>query len=367
MFVRKKGAVQWIELDALPAFGRERELEELLAGSPQLLPGEPVNLALVRQLHIPAVNGYVDLCGVASDGSIYLVECKLAGNSEMRRTVVGQLLAYAAGLAGVSRSDFLTGFARAVAVREDAATDPQSYFELIPQGERDPDYDSQRFLDNLEANLAAGRFRLVFAVDKLTDELRRVVEYLEKQMRDVSVSALELTFARYEGVELIGPVLHGAGRASAEEKSTMPAATTVVEFDAAQSMLPVHVQTAFREIRAATVAAGGQIWGGRHTQPTVYGSYDVTGGLTPTWRMSANPNQPGFGILWRWLHGPLSVHQLEQLYDQVKDIPGAEIWNGLDAKWNYVNLLPAAKSFADPTAALHLMAALHEALGRSRL
>jgi DNA-binding XRE family transcriptional regulator len=73
VYVRSKGDKRWVELGTLPAFGKESELKLLLAESPELLPGHPTNLALVRQLYVPMVNGYVDLCGVAADGSVYLV------------------------------------------------------------------------------------------------------------------------------------------------------------------------------------------------------------------------------------------------------------------------------------------------------
>ncbi len=245
-----------------------------------------------------------------------------------------------------------------------AGADPASYFEQLPDAERDPEYDRQRMLDQLADNLTAGRFRLVFAVDTLTDELRLIVNYLEQQMNTVSVSALELSFAQYGDVELVRPSLHGAGLGSTEARSTMPPATTVNDFDAAQAQLPEHVQVAFQYIRDVSAAAGAELWGARRTQPTLYANYDVNGRTAVAWMMSANPNRPGFGIMWRWLHGPLSSDNLQQLYEEVRGVPGAEIWRGVDRKWNYVNLLAALETLRDPEAAGVLMRALHRALGR---
>ena len=54
-------------------------------------------LIVVDQIAI-SVTGYVDLVAVDSDGNITLVECKLASNQEIRRSVIGQIFAYAAGL-----------------------------------------------------------------------------------------------------------------------------------------------------------------------------------------------------------------------------------------------------------------------------
>lgn len=70
MYVRWVGTSSWVQLRSHATFGLESELEMLLAESPELLPGQPTNLAVVRQLHIPTVNGYLDLCGVAPDGTL---------------------------------------------------------------------------------------------------------------------------------------------------------------------------------------------------------------------------------------------------------------------------------------------------------
>jgi hypothetical protein len=120
-------------------------------------------------------------------------------------------------------------------------------------------------------------------------------------------------------------------------------------------------------IRDVRLAAGAEIWGARRTQPTLYGNYDVNGRTAVAWMMSANPSRPGFGIMCRWLHGPLTSQLLQQLYEEVKDIPGGAIWDGVDQNWNYVALLTAQDSFRDPQVAVLLMPALHRALGRQSL
>jgi len=52
--------------------------------------------AVAREVALDA--GYVDLLGVTPDGDITLIESKLKANPEIRRHVVGQILAYAATL-----------------------------------------------------------------------------------------------------------------------------------------------------------------------------------------------------------------------------------------------------------------------------
>src|SRR3954470_8687005 len=80
----------------------EKELKLLLKDIPGLL-GE--STAVVDEFYIPGA-GQVDLLGVGIDGSITLVECKLENNPEIRRKVVGQVLAYAGGLWRTPYDDF---------------------------------------------------------------------------------------------------------------------------------------------------------------------------------------------------------------------------------------------------------------------
>src|SRR5690348_4202607 len=80
---------------AVTSYENERELQDLVVQSPDLLTGQA--LATVDEFWIPDV-GSVDIVGVGADGAINIVECKLRANPEIRREVVGQLLAYSGGL-----------------------------------------------------------------------------------------------------------------------------------------------------------------------------------------------------------------------------------------------------------------------------
>jgi hypothetical protein len=51
----------------------------------------------VNELWVPPVRS-ADVVAVSADARIWIVECKLHSNPEIRRHVVGQILAYAAGL-----------------------------------------------------------------------------------------------------------------------------------------------------------------------------------------------------------------------------------------------------------------------------
>lgn len=320
MFVRRVGSSSWVEANQLPSFGLEAELERLLASSPDLLPGRPVGIALVQQFHIPRVQGFFDLCGVTPDGSIYLIECKLAGNPDMRRTIVGQLLAYAAGLAGSSSEEFLSSFARAAGNSGRSWSSPQSCFELAPREERGEDDEPERLPERLAENLKQGRFTLVFAVDRLTDELGLVVDYLEAQMPNVRVCALEMRYGQHENTEVLTPTLRGASFESAKVSSSYAAATTDVTWADAKVLLAPSVQDAFTLLQSSAKVAGAEIWGARKSQPTLGATYTVGGRSVNAWLMSARPRKPGFGIMWRWMHGAVPEERPAALYAELRDL-----------------------------------------------
>lgn len=80
------------------AYENQEALEVLLAGSMNLVPAPPGEEWLVAARQVPVRVGFIDLVLVGRNGSIAVVECKLAANAEAKRKVVGQALSYAACL-----------------------------------------------------------------------------------------------------------------------------------------------------------------------------------------------------------------------------------------------------------------------------
>jgi hypothetical protein len=167
----------------------EATLQVLICDHPEVLPlddlGDDTPPFLVVGREAELANGYADVIGVDHTGLITIVECKLDRNQEVKRKVVGQILSYAAHLWGMSYEQFEADLVRAYfdsqeCHRHDLATmaldDAMEQFrqEQISNG----DWSKESFRENLTRNLKEGRFRLVIVVDKVNDELRRTVEYL---------------------------------------------------------------------------------------------------------------------------------------------------------------------------------------------
>ena len=138
---------------------------------------------------------------VDPDAQITLVECKLRANPEIRRHVIGQLLAYASGIWRMTYEDFDRAFGHGL----DSVAGLVS--KALPQG---ADWDEPSFRAEVARRLENGQFRLVIAVDSITDELKRVVEYANAITRPgVDVLALELRYVADRDIEILIPSTYG--------------------------------------------------------------------------------------------------------------------------------------------------------------
>lgn len=176
---------------------QETELQELIAKHPALLSActseneedESRLLLIRREMGVPdQENGnnrwsmdhfFVDQSAVPT-----LVEVKRSKNREIRREIVGQFLDYAAnGVVYWPISEIRQRFAQQWGPT--AATELESFLDGTEFGEED-------FWKAVETNLRRGNIRLVFVADELPPQLRRVIEFLNEQMKDVEVLGIEL-------------------------------------------------------------------------------------------------------------------------------------------------------------------------------
>src|SRR4051794_32988278 len=112
--VRQAGEKVW-RVPLVTPYDSERHFQLMIQDDPSLLPvllDPPIVVA--REFPLPFSDPFggpdttlaIDLVGVGGGGSITVVECKLADNPDMKRTIVGQLFAYATGLWRMSLASF---------------------------------------------------------------------------------------------------------------------------------------------------------------------------------------------------------------------------------------------------------------------
>jgi hypothetical protein len=176
----------------------ESLLQLLLAAHPDRLAGDlidPANprrwLLVEREAGVPASLGGTDWWAVDhlfldQDATPTFVEVKRAADTRARREVVAQMLDYAANATEywpVDRMRELFAL-RCAAMGIDPA---EALREVVG-----PEADEAAFWELAKSNLRDGRVRLLFVADRIPPSLRRIVEFLNRQMTPAEVLAVEI-------------------------------------------------------------------------------------------------------------------------------------------------------------------------------
>ena len=160
----------------------EDELQALIAEHPELLDGEQTSpgdarrwILITREKGIAASSGAaarwaVDHLIIDQDAVPTLAELKRGSNPEIRRTIVGQLLEYAAHASETWTADEL----RDAFERQADAQGRDARDELLALLQTDGEPDVDGFWENVSTNLAAKRLRLMFVADDIPDPLAPV-------------------------------------------------------------------------------------------------------------------------------------------------------------------------------------------------
>jgi hypothetical protein len=137
------------------------------------------------------------------EGVPVLVEVKRASDTRARRELVAQMLDCAShGTAYWKAADFQAMYQKTNAGAEDADERLSQFL-----GKQAP----AEWWRQVEANLSAGRIRMLFVADKIGSELRRIIEFLNEQMRPAEVLAVEISqFKNANGMRTLVPRLIGA-------------------------------------------------------------------------------------------------------------------------------------------------------------
>lgn len=210
-----------VEMQPEP-YASEELLQQLLADYPSVMAGSQINpaaprrwLLVAREAGVPSSEGggnqwSVDHLFLDQDAIPTIVEVKRSSDTRIRREVVGQMLDKAAN--GVRYWPIEQLKARFERTCQELGRSPEEEVAKLRAGDVDG------FWQEVEANLLAGRVRLLFVADRIPKELQRIVEFLNEQMRPAEVLAIELQHYRGEGVRTLVPRLIGATTAAQQAK-----------------------------------------------------------------------------------------------------------------------------------------------------
>lgn len=183
------------------SFPDEQTLESLIEETPHLLPlaGSPQLTIVGRQVALGSL--YADLIAVEPTGRLVVIEVKLARNSEARRAIGAQALAYAAALhrtqPEVLERDVLGRY-----LREHSHERLADAVVVTLQG---TDFDPEDFDRGLAESLSEGRFRLVLVLDDAPAELVRLVGFLEARTDGLLVDLVTVAAYDIGGTQALVP------------------------------------------------------------------------------------------------------------------------------------------------------------------
>ncbi len=180
------------------AYDSEALLQGLLARYPHLLVGDQIDPAQPRrwllissETGLPSEEGgsgrwAIDHLFLDQDAIPTIVEVKRSSDTRIRREVVGQMLDYAANAVVYWPIETLQDEFRQQCQRRGVDPDIELASFLMPG------QDPNEFWQKAKENLQIGKVRLLFVADEIPPELRRIVEFLNRQMDPAEVLAIEI-------------------------------------------------------------------------------------------------------------------------------------------------------------------------------
>jgi hypothetical protein len=189
-------------------FDNEDYLQQYVHDNPEVIPlydiKEDIRL-LVLAREFPTTSGPIDALGVDRDGELYCIETKLYKNPD-KRLVVAQVLDYGASLwhSFTDFSEFTSKIDQYIAktVGGSLSQRLQGFFGI-------DDEEATTILQSVRSNLNNGKFKFVVLMDKLHDQLKELIVFLNENSR-FDIFAVEIEFYRHESYEILIPKLFGA-------------------------------------------------------------------------------------------------------------------------------------------------------------
>lgn len=194
----------------------DRELQRILEKNPDLLPGDQIDpddprrwLLLKREMPVPdprtGLNRWnIDFLFADQDAMPTFVECKRCDNTQARREIVGQMLEYAANGHHYWTRDRLREVATQTAAASGSTLD-EALRKLAPTD----DLSSDDYFDLIQQNLREGQLRIVFFLEDSSQELRSIVDFLNRQMERSEVLLVEARQYSHGGSTIVVPTLFG--------------------------------------------------------------------------------------------------------------------------------------------------------------
>lgn len=326
----------------LARYDAEDVLQQVLRDYPTLIAGVATTgdsgrlLLIKREMPVrgPAGNSGLSLDHLFVDhtGIPVLIEVKQAHDTRSRREVVAQMLDYAANgsvewtaqqLRTAAEQTARDGDKRQNDQSDDGAgdLDPAELLSNTLGSEENPD----DFWQGVESNLRRGRMRMIFLADHVWPELIRIIEFLNAQMPNLDVLAVELPqYVGESGLTVYVPRVVGqtsaaiAAKASSTSRTKWTESTLMAQAQEQRSQSEV---TLLQRLITHVNESGGRFYYGDGASPGMTGYYTIDGQDTPVW----NLNLSGKGFFYWTFRDFSNKHEAaatERLGEEVAALTG---------------------------------------------
>ena len=174
----------------------EAALHKLVQEHPVLLPlsGSPTLMVLGHEVQLGT--GYVDILAVELSARPVIIEVKLARNSEARRAIVSQVIAYAAFLKGY----YIQEPEQVTLRRQLAQAGYASIWEAVQAQDQSGAVNPDSFIASFQGFLDTGHLSLVIVLDEVSAELERAVAYLDAiTVEELTIDLITLSVYNVNG------------------------------------------------------------------------------------------------------------------------------------------------------------------------
>ena len=190
------------------------ELQDLLESDLNLIPGDQINnddppqwLLVKREMPVQdpssgEVRWSIDFFLSDQHAFPTFVECKRYANTQSRREVVGQVLEYAANAHHYWDREQLREMASTSAGKRGCSVEDE--FGRLGVSDTEDDY-----FDRVVENLREGQLRIIFFLENSPDELRSIVDFLNKQTERTEFLIVEARLFEMEGMRIAVPSVFG--------------------------------------------------------------------------------------------------------------------------------------------------------------
>jgi hypothetical protein len=222
----------------------DKELQTILKNNFDLLPGDQIEpdapcrwMLIRREMPVPDPSTgtdrwSIDFLFVDQNATPTFVECKRYLDTRARREVVGQVLEYAANAQYFWSADDLRAYADTTAKENESSLE-----KGIRELQSEFGDSVENFFSEFEKKLKASEIRIVFFLEQAPPELKRLVEFLNKQMGAVEVLLVEARQYKGGDIQIVVPTLFGfteqirqIKREVSKQQSRQPVATDWASF-----------------------------------------------------------------------------------------------------------------------------------------